>query len=410
MRIAYLAPEIPARSATFVYNEMNALMSKGIEVSSFSLHYPSDVANREQSLLQNTTYLYKGGVFSVFFKCLLVLLTTRIALLKSLRLLQEDIKVTPDFKQKLKLVFQYMAAINLAAHLKKGKVQHLHVHFAHVPTQVAMYASALADIPFTVTSHANDIFERALLLPEKAKRSAKFYTISNYNLKYLESQGLNKEKLAVVRCGVSLNYKYKTPNIHSKANDFVIGTLGRLVEKKGVDDLLVGVKKVKDRNPKINIRVEIAGDGPLHNNLLKLTDNLSISDSVIFLGALNHTEVADWLDTLDLFILASKKDNNGDMDGIPVVLMEAMSQSVPVISTNISGIPELVVDHETGLLADPGNPDSLSSVISTALTNTSKFSQMTSNALKHVENEFSMESNVQRLLLEFRKSTLKGTQ
>ena len=102
-----------------------------------------------------------------------------------------------------KLAYQWLAGARLARSLRRQRCTHLHVHFAHVPTQIGMYAAAMAGIPFTVMAHANDIFERGLLLASKAERAARFMTISEYNRAASERVGVPADKLAVMRCGVS---------------------------------------------------------------------------------------------------------------------------------------------------------------------------------------------------------------
>ncbi|KGK42888.1 hypothetical protein LH51_03955 [Nitrincola sp. A-D6] len=408
MTIAYLAPEIPARSATFVYQEIHELQRRGISVCSFSLHRPHDPAPDQQALRDKTQYLYADGYFAVGLKAIRNMLRPGIRVSLGLRALVSDMRQLSGLRTRAKLCFQFLAAVNLADALIKNKISHVHVHFAHVPTQVAMYASAMTGVPFTVTSHANDIFERGLLLALKAERSAKFFTISDYNLTFLKGQGVPESRLGIVRCGVSLNYKRKTPNLQSDKKSLVIGSLGRLVEKKGMDILLQTLAALVSEYPELDITLRIAGDGPLKSVLQQQAKTLGIADRVLFDGALQHSQVGDWLDQLDMFVLACKIDTNGDMDGIPVVLMEAMSQSVPVVTTNLSGIPELVIPGVTGYLAEQGDVQSLQDAVGRLLANREELDEITARALQHVADEFSLESNVDRLVVEFNRSQTQG--
>lgn len=400
MIIAYLAPEIPARSATFVYEEIHELERTGHIVVPFSLHVPTDPAPDQSAIADRTTYLYQHGYGKTLLKGFVDAFRPGSGVFKALPWLWHDIRQI-SAKQAVKLGFQFLAAITFARYLKQSGCEHLHVHFAHVPTQVAMYAAKMADIPFTLTSHANDIFERALLLKVKAERAKAFYTISDYNLAYLKQLGLSAAKLGIVRCGVSFAYRKKAPHLTVANNEIVIGSLGRLVEKKGMDVLIRAIFIVKKLFPDTFISLQIAGDGPLKPSLMKLVSDLALTETVIFKGAVPHSDVTNWLDTLDVFVLACKQDSNGDMDGIPVVLMEAMSQSVPVISTRLSGIPELIIHNETGLLAEPGSAESLADAITQLLGKPQQLTGITDKALQHVMNEFSLESNVQRLISGF---------
>jgi glycosyltransferase involved in cell wall biosynthesis len=162
-----------------------------------------------------------------------------------------------------------------------------------------------------------------------------------------------------------------------------------------MDILLCAVAMLKDHP--IEWELCIAGDGPLRVELEILCSALGITDRVSFIGALPHREVGTWLKGLDAFVLACQIDCNGDMDGIPVVLMEAMAMNVPVISTRISGIPELVIHERTGLLCTAGDPVELSAAIFNIINNSSLRASMTRDGSAHVKTEFSQEVNVKRL-------------
>jgi glycosyltransferase involved in cell wall biosynthesis len=169
-----------------------------------------------------------------------------------------------------------------------------------------------------------------------------------------------------------------------------------MVEKKGMDVLLRALAELRDKSYRIEL--SIAGDGPLRHELEQLAKDLGLSESVQFIGNLAHHQVKEWMHDLDAFVLACKQDANGDMDGIPVVLMEAMSQSVPVISTRLSGIPELVLDGKTGLLAEPADPDDLATRVDQLLSSTKLRDDLAAAARSHVESEFGQEVNLDRLL------------
>jgi len=181
-----------------------------------------------------------------------------------------------------------------------------------------------------------------------------------------------------------------------------IGTLGRLVEKKGVDDLLRAVALLAKAG--VAVDLDIAGDGPLREQLEALARELGVLDQVTFIGSLDHTAVAAWLRSLDVFALACKADANGDMDGIPVVLMEAMSQRVPVVSTRLSGIPELVVHRETGLLGEPADPQGLADALQLLLRDHDLRQRLADAAARHVEAEFGQSVNVDRLIRHMSKA------
>ncbi len=394
-RIAYLAPEIPALSATFVYEEMLGLEKLGFLVLPVSVHRPGHPANEQERLYSETIYLYDPPILKVALSGLFSLrLNGARALKAALWLISDLARCGVHRFASWKLAYQFLAAARLARLLKTNQCSHLHVHFADVPAQIGMYASAMSGIPFTVMAHANDIFEHGLLLRQKAERAAKMLTISKFNRAFLESVGIPGDSLAIVRCGISLRFSPRERKFQ-RQDRYRVGTLGRLVEKKGMDVLVRAIADL--RNRPYGIDLSIAGDGPLRNELKSLADSLGVGQFVTFEGALPHGDVAAWMQGLDAFVLACKKDRNGDMDGIPVVLMEAMSQSVPVISTRISGIPELIIHGRTGLLADPDDHMDLSFQIDRLLDSPELRGHVVQEAAQYVEKEFGQQVNLNRL-------------
>lgn len=387
---------MPALSETFVYEELLALERRGISVVPFSVRQPSTLVAAQQALAQRVGYLYDGNHLALILGGLWRVPGFGQRAIRAVRYLAGDVRSCGLLQlASWKLVYQFLAGVKLAVLLKQRGCTHLHVHFAHVPTQIAMYAATLADVPFTVMAHANDIFDHGLLLKEKCQRSFAFLTISEFNRAYLESLGLQKEKIAVVRCGVSFVPRHATPAVVEN-RPYQLGSLGRMVEKKGFDVLLQAVASLIHDG--YSIELSLAGEGPLLAELKLLTTQLGIANSVRFLGKLDHLQVATWLQQLDVFVLACKKDMNGDMDGIPVVLMEAMSQCVPVISTRLSGIPELVMHGQTGLLAEPGDSGDLAAQIVHFFKDEPLKIKLVRCAVDHVAQEFGQNVNIDRLM------------
>lgn len=393
--VAYLAPALTALESTFVYDELFALERRGVQVVPVSVHRPARYLKGHDDLLSKTHYLYEGGAASTVRRSLVALVGNRaLRFQKPFRLLRADLWSEGLWSGR-KLAYQFLVAAQLADILIKKGCQHLHIHFAHVPTQIGMYAAAMAGIPFTVMAHANDIFERAFLLPTKAQRAKKFLTISDFNRAYLERCGVPADKLAVVRCGVQLPDGERPQAVRANPR-FRIGSLGRLVEKKGFDVLIEAVAVLKQRRHELELL--IAGDGPLRNELMALVEQLELSQSVTFLGPLSHSAVPAWMATLDVFALACKPDANGDMDGIPVVLMEAMAQGVPVVSSRLSGIPELVMDQRSGLLAEPGDVPGMAAQLERLIACPEYAKALAQHGQAHVRNEFGQDVNIDRLL------------
>lgn len=401
-KIAYLSPSLPALSETFVYEEIHALERRGISVVPISVRAPSQPIPDQADLARRTLHLYATSPLLTLFQSVIYFPQFGLKTLTALSNLFSDMANVGIFQAMAwKLAFQFIASAKLAHILRRQKCTHLHVHFAHTPTQIAMYSAMLTGIPFTFTAHANDIFAAGLLLSVKAQRASHVITISEFNSKHLQSLGIPSKDISVVRCGVS----FAAPPLSCRAKtsgqsvSIYIGSLGRMVEKKGFDVLIKAVATLRCEGH--NIVLHLAGDGPLKSELKAQALSLGISESVIFEGSLDHNVVATWMQGMDIFILACKEDQNGDMDGIPVVLMEAMSLCIPVVSTRLSGIPELVRHNETGLLATPGDCQSLSLEITRLLDSPDLMHQLAISAQSFVTQEFSQGVNIDRLLSHF---------
>ncbi len=397
--IAYLSPALPALTETFVYEELLAVERRGFRIVPVSVHLPATPVPTQMALAQRVIHLYSGTAIALALSGMARLPFFGKGAWIALKYLASDILECGALHVGTwKLAYQFLVATKLARILIRENCTHLHVHFADTPAQIAMYASALANVPFTIMAHANDIFDGGLLLRRKAERAIRVLTISEYNVRYLESLGIPRDRISIVRCGVSFTPRHRVTTPANEA-PFRIGSLGRMVEKKGFDVLIRAVAILKAAGH--NIQLCIAGDGPLMADLQQLVRDLDIAQIVRFQGSMSHDQVSAWLQQLDVFVLACKQDKNGDIDGIPVVLMEAMSQSISVISTRLSGIPELVIHKTTGLLAEPNDSDDLAHQIDYLMKSDKLCGSLIKNAVDHVTHEFGQELNVNRLIRHF---------
>lgn len=397
-RVAYLAPELPSLSATFVSNEIWALEAMGVEIHPYSVHEPNARAHGEKAeeLEKRTSIVYAQKLSSTLAALVWNLVRHKRSTAKALGwLLGDVIKTGIITKQALKLIYQFGKAGWLAKDMRHKNIEHLHIHFAHVPTQIGMYAASLAGIPFTFMSHANDIFERPLLLKEKIQRAKQAVTISHFNIDLMTRHGGDPDQMSIVRCGVHPTEESNVKPAKKTQEKFTFGTLGRLVEKKGVDTLIEAAAIVQKKG--IPFQLKIAGDGPLQAELIQKVSESGLEDSVIFLGALPHDQALSWMKGLDAFVLAGKKDKQGDMDGIPVVLMEAINFGIPVLSTYLSGIPELVIHEKTGLLSQPEHAGNLAENLMRLANEPELVKALTSQAKIHLRAEFDQNLNAARL-------------
>ena len=352
--------------------------------------------SRVEALRVATHYLYRKGLVDFILAAFSILCASpRTFCLTICMALRDGATVGLCSRTWMGLLYRFLAACRVACILKQKECRHLHAHFAHVPTDIAMYAASLVGIPFSFTSHANDLFERGYLLSEKISRSAFAVTISEFNRDFMVAKGGKRGKIHIVRCGVDSS-QFSPAHTRPVSPPCLIGTIGRMVEKKGFDTLLHAAALLQKRG--VDFRLIIVGGGPLENELRATADKLGLCGIVDFPGPMANEQVPTWLRFLDLFVLPCQQDANGDMDGIPVVLMEAMATGIPVISTCISGLPELIDHGNEGLLVEPRSPEALADAITKLLLSNELRRSFSKNGRLKVIGEFDTNVNIDRLI------------
>jgi glycosyltransferase involved in cell wall biosynthesis len=248
-------------------------------------------------------------------------------------------------------------------------VVHLHAHFAHSPTSVALYASELSGLPYSFTAHAKDIYtSEAEQLREKIALARFVVTCTEYNRRHLLalSEGL-PTPIRRIYHGIDTALFANGCDVRSTASPpYRVLSVARLIEKKGIPTVLQAVKRLHETG--VRLRYTLIGDGPDREKILGLVRQLGIDPVCRWLGTQPHHVVLEHYRLADLFVLGCEVAANGDRDGIPNVLLESMAMGVPVVTTGVSAIPELVESGQTGLLVPPGQPKALAAGMATMLT------------------------------------------
>lgn len=390
--IAYLAGTFPSRSETFVYREVRALRARGYAVPAASLHPPAaDLGADLADVRRDVIVLYRKREL---VRALGELVRDPRRFASTLALATRDAlspgEPTP-VPVRAKLVVQALAGMSLASRLRGENAQHLHCHFAHAPASVAMYAAEHLGIPFSFTGHANDLFQRRALLQKKLERASFVSCISRWHRELYRSVAPDPgSKYVVVRCGVDVDTWTARPR-PSAAERLEVLTVCRLVQKKGVDTLIRAVAALS--RP---VALTIAGDGPERASLEALVQELRATDRVRFLGAVDNETVRQQMqEHAHVFALPCRTDPNGDRDGIPVVLIEAMACGRAVISGDLPAIRELIEDGKDGLLVPPDDPRRLADALE-ALSD-ERLLALGRAARRKVEAEFSLETAIREL-------------
>ena len=395
--IAYVASQLPKRSETFVYREVLGLRARGRDVVAVSVRPPeSDLGDPALDLLAaDAVVVYDGRMV---FDGLIQAIRSPLALLRGLT--DAMLGLGLSLNQRGKVVVQTLGGLALARRLRSQGVTHLHAHMAHVPTTIAMVAAHALGVPFSFTGHAADLFRDRQLLEPKLTRAAFAACISHWHRRwYRQIDGrLCDYRLPIVRCGVDVDDFRPTPE-----PDGPLGILavGRLVPKKGFDVLLEAwagvVGEWASSTTAEPPTLTLVGDGPEADALSEQARRLGIEDTVHMVGAESNAKVHARMAGCAAFVLPCRPAGDGDRDGIPVVLMEAMACGKPVISGDLHAIRELVSDNETGCLVPPGYADSLKDALTGLLTDADRRHRLGEAGRQRVVDEFSQGVNLDRL-------------
>ncbi len=353
--VAYLTGQFPRVTDTWIRREMAGLAQRGMTIHPFSIRRPDPETAIENDL--DTTYLLELAKSPKLLSSFLRTTADRPhRLLAAARLAWQTRR--PGIKGALYQLFYLVEAILLADQLLRRDVDHLHNHLADSSCTVAMLAATIADVPFSFTVHGAGIFFEPYTwrLDEKVRRAEFVATISNYarSQTAVFADNADYDKLNVIHCGVEPN-RYEAVGNRGDGGNLIF--VGRLVAAKGLAVLLRAVKQLNASPLKPELSLTIVGDGPDRDLFEQQVTELNLRPQVTFAGACSQNEVAELLSDADIFVLPSFSE------GLPVVLMEAMAAELPVVSTGIAGVPELVVHNETGLMVPPTDVNSLADAI-----------------------------------------------
>lgn len=349
LRLAYLTSQYPATSHTFIRREVSALREAGVDIQTFSVRAPAP-AELKSEVDQNEaakTYTLLRQSPAAFASAHLGELMRRPG--RYLRTLGLALRHRPSgVKPSLLSLAHFAEAILLAAELRRRGIEHLHNHFANSGATVGLLASRQAGIRWSFTIHGISEFDypAGLLLGDKIAAASFVACVSYFGRAqaYRLVDASEWDKLTVVRCGLELD---RLPEAQmSKADRLRLILVGRLSAEKGIAGLLEALALVA---PAERPELTIVGDGPLRAELDALVTRLGLTADVTFLGRLPETDTLAAIARSDALVLSSF------MEGLPIVLMEAMALGKPVIATRVAGIPELVTDGESGLLFTPSN-------------------------------------------------------
>ena len=394
--VAYVLKRYPRLTETFILNEVRAMERLGERLHIFSLlppepppHHPAVAQVRARvhtpppGPLARVQFLLRahGGLLAA--KPLRYARAAAAAVLWSL-----------TSRKPVSLWRQFARAGGIAHLCRVHGVRHIHAHFANAPTTVAHFAHLMTGLPFSFTAHAKDIYLSRPAVIRRHLRAATFAaTCTGYNATHLRSLAprIRPEKIRLVYHGIDLEiFNAGSSGLERPccSGRPLLLSVGRLVPKKGHEDLIAACAALRSRG--VDFECVIVGSGPLREALAGAIAAQGLENVISLRGSMTHAQLIDLYRRASLFVLSPRIAEDGDRDGIPNVIAEAMAVGVPVIATNISGIPELVSHGETGLLVRSRDPEGMARALQRLLVDRALAQRLAREARRRLELDFNL--------------------
>lgn len=397
LRVGYVVKRYPRFSETFIVNEILQHEAVGLDIDIFALRPVAETHFQDVLSAVRAPVTYVAEKVSKTSDFWGLLFTARQQLPGFWSRLEDlaDVEVN-DLAQ----------AIDLALQARARNVTHLHAHFGTVAATVTRLAARLAGLRYTLTLHAKDIYHVSVdftLMNNKLRDAAGVVTVSGYNTRHLaETYGQAASNVQCIYNGLDLSrFEYAFPKKETRE----ILAVGRLVEKKGFDVLIDACRILRERG--VAFRCRLVGDGNERANLLARIEEHGLGDWVSLLGPQPHAELIGTFRQAAVLATPCVIGNDGDRDGLPTVLLEAMALGTPCISTEVTGIPELVRDGETGLCVAPQDARALADALERLLADRALREQLSAQARRLIERDFDIVRNAAQLRDLFRAAAAK---
>lgn len=391
MRVGYVLKQYPRLSETFILNEIIGLEENDVDVSIFSLRHSTEGRFHPAiAAVRGTVYYVADPDKAAFLDALRALPHLRAERLPAVF---EFLDRIPQ-ERRSRIVLQ---AIDIANATLRLHIDHLHAHFLTVAAQTVHLVHLLTGLPYTVTAHAKDIYRHSVdwdLARQIAARASAIVTVCDFNQLYL-SQRLDLPDCNIVRIYNGLGPQEPPSPVQARTRGLVLG-VGRLVEKKGFDLMLDAIAPLSAARPEMH--GVIIGDGDQRVPLRKQAARLGIADRVTFLGALPQDRVSTWLRRAELMIAPCRIGTDGNQDALPTVLLEALGAGLPVVTTPVAGITEIIDDGVEGLIVPCDDPAALSRATASLLDDHNTRAAMAAAGPVKLEQRFNRAETVRELI------------
>lgn len=398
-RVGYVLKMYPRFSETFIVHEILQQEAAGTHVEIFSLRLPIDGRFHESlaHVQAPVTYLSREHRASLFWS--------------ALREAAAEVPTVADHLDELLAApeDEALAAIELAGAIRRSGLQHLHAHFGSIAADVARLAARLTGITYSFTAHAKDIFHEDVdpaALATKLREAHTTVTVSEFNLHHLQTEfGEDADRVVRLYNSVDLAAFPFEPK-GGAPGPARVAAVGRLVEKKGFGDLVTAIATLVDEGR--DVHLDLVGTGPLADVLAAQVHDLGLTDHVTLHGALPQTRVREIVGAARVFAAPCIIGADGNRDGLPTVLLEALALGTASVSTPVTGIPEIVRHEETGLLVPEADPEALAAALARTLDDPVAAAERSRAARALLEEDFDFRDHAVILQGIFREAIASG--
>ncbi len=401
-RIIYIVEKFPSSTEYFILNEILALEKRGFKIYLLILRKQrkhldiSEIKNLKSHIIYlPKIYFYLPFIFFPFFRSPFSIFPF------------SNFHLHSPFSF-LKYLRNYCISKYFTSQLKNMQVHHIHAHFGFIATDIAKILSQLMKVTYSFTAHAQDIYLNQTNIVQKVADASFVITCTEYNRTFLNklTKGQYAAKLYTIYHGIDISRwkKSEIPNSGNKNDNIEIVSVARLVEKKGLIYLLKAIRLLTGNGTKIHCI--IIGNGPLQKQLKRFIIKNNLTHCVHLKGLISQKEVKQQVAGSDIFVLPCIMAKNGDRDGLPNVLLEAIAMGIPVISTNISAISELIENGKTGLLVPEKNETALADAILRLNNDIQLYTRITDNGKRKVKENFDIEISTNKLVAVFEKNII----
>lgn len=396
--IAYLISRYPSVSHTFIQREIQQLRTQGFTIHVASINPPDinvqQMQKADHDEQAHTFYVKEQGAFLALWKTFKTLISRPLGFMKGVVYCCK--LAGADIKNLITHGFYFAEAVLIGAWMQKSQIHHIHVHFANPASTVALILSKIYPVTFSITVHGPDEFYDVTRhhLKEKIVAAQFIFCISYFarsQLMLLSDPGM-WSKLVLVRVGVD-PMLYSPRPLKEEANRTDILCVGRLTPAKGQALLVEALKLLVDQGK--SVLLHLVGDGPERRQLVQQVCEQGLQDRVVFHGALNPQATLEAYAKADIFALASFAE------GLPVVLMEAMSREIPCVAPAIHGIPELIQNEENGLLVIPADALALANALARLIDSPTLRSKLGKAGRRTILERFTLQTNTEHLAAQF---------